>query len=172
MERLGADIVHAQPSSIFEEGTLHSVVSTSSRGIFAMQNQLSGKGLQRAQLAHLTGCHLETIRYYETIGLLRDPPRSASGYRVYDQTDVRRLRFILRARELGFGIDEIHGLLHLVDCKSQTCAEVQHRTEPHLAAVRAKIADLQRIEATLATMISQCSGDAVPECPILDALAA
>lgn len=137
-----------------------------------MRNQLSGKGLQRAQLAHLTGCHLETIRYYEKIGLLRDPPRSASGYRLYDETDIRRLRFILRARELGFVIDEIRGLLHLVDCQSQTCAEVQHRTEPHLAEVRAKIADLQRIEAVLVRMISQCSGDDVPECPILDALAA
>ncbi len=137
-----------------------------------MNSHLSAKGLQRHQLARATGCHLETIRYYERIGLMPDPPRSTSGYRVYDEAHVRRLRFILRARELGFGIDEIRGLLQLVDCRSQTCAEVQRRTEPHLAEVRAKIADLQRIETTLVTMISQCSGKNVPECPILDALAA
>lgn len=137
-----------------------------------MNSRLSAKGLQRHQLAHRTGCHLETIRYYEKIGLLPDPPRSASDYRIYDETHVRRLGFILRARKLGFGIEEIRGLLHLVDCRSQTCSEVQRRTEPHLAEVRAKIADLQRIEAILVTMISQCSGDDVPECPIVDALAA
>lgn len=137
-----------------------------------MNSHLSAKGLQRHQLARRTGCHLETIRYYEKIGLLPDPPRSASGYRVYDESHVRRLRFVLRARDLGFGINEIRGLLHLVDCRCETCAEVQRRTEPHLAEVRAKIADLQRIEATLVTIISQCSGENVPECPILDALAA
>lgn len=82
-----------------------------------MNSDLSAKGLQRHQLARRTGCHLETIRYYEKIGLLPDPPRSASGYRIYDETDVRRLRFILRARELGFGLEEIRGLLHLVDCR-------------------------------------------------------
>jgi len=137
-----------------------------------MNSHLSAKGLQRHQLARRTGCHLETIRHYEKIGLLPDPPRSASGYRVYDESHVRRLRFVLRARDLGFGINEIRGLLHLVDCRCETCAEVQRRTEPHLAEVRAKIADLQRIEATLVTIISQCSGENVPECPILDALAA
>lgn len=137
-----------------------------------MNSNSSIKGLQRHQLARQTGCHLETIRYYEKIGLLPNPPRSAGGYRIYDETHVRRLRFILRARELGFGISEIRDLLHLVDCSSQTCVEVQRRTEPHLAEIRAKIADLQRIEAILVTMISQCSGKNVPECPIVDALAA
>jgi len=137
-----------------------------------MNSHSSAKGLQRHQLARRTGCHLETIRYYEKIGLLSNPPRSAGGYRIYDETHVHRLRFILRARELGFGIAEIRDLLHLVDCSSQTCAEVQRRTEPHLAEVRTKIADLQRIEAILVTMISQCSGKSVPECPIVDALAA
>lgn len=137
-----------------------------------MNPHSSAKGLQRHQLARRTGCHLETIRYYEKIGLLPNPPRSAGGYRIYDENHVRRLRFILRARELGFGIDDIRGLLHLVDCRSQTCAEVQRLTEPHLAEVRAKIADLLRIETILANMISQCSGENVPECPIVDALAA
>lgn len=136
-----------------------------------MNNQVSGKGLHRGELAQRTNCNLETIRYYEKIGLLPDPPRSANGYRIYDESHVRRLRFILRARELGFAIEEIRGLLQLVDGGNQTCAEVKARTEKHLADVRTKIADLRRIERVLATTAASCSGDDVPECPVLEALA-
>ncbi len=135
-----------------------------------MRDQSPAKGLQRAKLARRTGCNLETIRYYEKIGMMRDPPRTGSGYRVYDDGDVSRLRFILRARELGFAIDEIRGLLELVDGGTQTCAEVKERTERHLVDVRAKIADLKRIENVLAATSSRCSGDNVPQCPVLDAL--
>lgn len=131
-----------------------------------------GKGLQRAELARRTGCDLETIRYYEKIGMMPDPPRTASGYRVYDAAHVSRLRFILRARELGFAIEEIRGLLALVDGGTQTCAEVKERTERHLADVRAKIADLRRIERVLAATAARCTGDEVPDCPVLDALTA
>ena len=67
-----------------------------------MGDHVSGKGLKRADLARRTGCNLETIRYYEKISMMPDPPRTASGYRVYDETHVGRLRFILRGRELGF----------------------------------------------------------------------
>ena len=128
-------------------------------------------GLRRAELARETGCNLETIRYYETIGMVPDPPRTAAGYRVYGPAHVGRLRFILRARELGFSIEEIRGLLALVDRGTQTCAEVKQRTQVHLAAVRAKIRDLKRIERILAATAAQCSGDTVPDCPVLDALA-
>lgn len=128
-------------------------------------------GLRRAELAKQTGCNLETIRYYEKIGMLPDPPRTAAGYRVYGPAHVSRLRFILRARELGFSIEEIRGLLGLVDRGTQTCGEVKTRTEMHLADVRAKIRDLKRIERILAETASRCSGDAVPDCPVLDALA-
>lgn len=131
-----------------------------------------GKGLQRAELARRTGCNLETIRYYEKIGMMPDPPRSASGYRVYDAGHVSRLRFILRARELGFAIEEIRGLFALVDGGTQTCAEVKERTERHLADVRAKIADLRRIERVLAATAAQCTGNEVPDCPVLNALTA
>lgn len=136
-----------------------------------MSDHVSGRGLQRAKLARRTGCNLETIRYYEKIGMMPDPPRTASGYRVYDEGHVSRLRFILRARELGFAIEHIRGLLELVDGGTQTCAEVKERTERHLADVRAKIADLRRIEKVLAATAAQCSGDDVPECPVLEALA-
>ena len=136
-----------------------------------MADYVSGKRLQRAELARRTGCNLETIRYYEKIGMMPDPPRTASGYRVYDVTHVSRLRFILRARELGFSIEQVRGLLDLVDGGRQTCAEVKERTEHHLADVRAKIVDLKRIEKVLATTAAQCSGEDVPECPVLEALA-
>ncbi|MBA5775587.1 helix-turn-helix domain-containing protein [Stappia sp. F7233] len=136
-----------------------------------MANHVSGKRLQRAELARRTGCNLETIRYYEKTGMMPDPPRTASGYRVYDDTHVSRLRFILRARELGFSIEQIRCLLDLVDGGTQTCAEVKEQTEQHLADVRAKIADLKRIEKVLAATAAQCSGEDVPECPVLEALA-
>ena len=102
--------------------------------------------------------------------MMPDPPRTGSGYRVYDESHVSRLRFILRARELGFAIEEIRGLLGLVDGGTQTCAEVKERTERHLSDVRTKIADLKRIEKVLAATAAQCSGEQVPECPVLDAL--
>lgn len=127
-------------------------------------------GILRAQLARKTGCNLETIRYYEKVGLLPAPPRSTNGYRVYPPDLVQRLQFILRARDLGFGMEEIHSLLCLTDTGTQTCAEVMEQTEQHLADVRRKIADLQRIEATLADSLSKCSGGTAPDCPILDAL--
>jgi MerR family transcriptional regulator, mercuric resistance operon regulatory protein len=129
------------------------------------------RGLHRADLAKLTGCNLETVRYYETVGLMPAPPRTAAGYRVYDGGHVSRLRFILRARELGFSIEEIRGLLGLVDRGMQTCAEVHELTRSHLKEVRAKIRDLKRVEAVLAATAAQCSGEIVPDCPVLDALA-
>ena len=136
-----------------------------------MRDPVSGKGLQRAELARRTGCNLETIRYYEKIRMMPDPPRTAAGYRVYDASHVSRLRFVLRARELGFAIEDIRGLLELVDGGTQTCAEVKERTTRHLADVRAKIVDLERIERVLAAVAAQCSGEDVPECPVLEALA-
>ena len=136
-----------------------------------MGDHVSGKGLQRAELASRTGCNIETIRYYEKIGIMPVPPRTSAGYRVYDQDHVSRLRFVLRGRELGFAIAEIRGLLELVDGGTQTCAEVKERTERHLADVRSKIADLRRIEKVLAATAAECSGEAVPACPVLDALA-
>ena len=135
-----------------------------------MSDHKFGSGLKRAELAESTGCNLETIRYYEKIGLLREALRDANNYRIYDDAQVRRLRFIMRGRELGFSIEEIRGLLSLVDGGTQTCAEVKLRTEHHLTDVRTKIADLGRIERILALTAAQCSGDKVPKCPVIDAL--
>lgn len=121
-------------------------------------------------MARATGCNLETIRYYEKIGIMPDPPRSTKGYRSYDNAHVRRLKFVMRSRDLGFSLEEVRGLLGLVDEQSRTCAEVQIIAEDHLTDVRAKIADLQRIEHVLSDTVARCTGDAVPECAVIDAL--
>lgn len=136
-----------------------------------MSDHETESGLTRGELARATGCNIETIRYYEKVGLLPDPPRTAAGYRIYAAAHVARLRFIQRARELGFTLDDIRGLLGLEDGNVPTCAEVKARTDRHLADVRAKIADLGRIEAALARTAAQCTGTDVPNCPVLDTLA-
>lgn len=127
-------------------------------------------GLTRGELARTTGCNIETIRYYEKTGMLPDPPRTGAGYRVYSADHVARLRFILRARELGFSMEDIRGLLGLEDGAAPTCADVKERTEHHLADVRAKISDLKRIEVVLSATAARCSGEDVPDCAVLEAL--
>ena len=100
----------------------------------------SVRSIRRGDLARATGCNLETIRYYEKIGIMPDPPRNTKGYRSYDDAYVRRLKFVMRSRDLGFTLEEVRGLLGLVDEQSRTCAEVQVIAEDHLTDVRAKIA--------------------------------
>lgn len=126
--------------------------------------------LRRVDLARATGCNLETIRYYETVGIMPDPPRTPKGYRSYDDTHVRRLKFVMRSRDLGFSLEEIRGLLGLVDDRTQTCAQVQTVAEAPLEDVKAKIADLERIERVLSETVARCTGDAAPECAVIDAL--
>jgi MerR family mercuric resistance operon transcriptional regulator len=135
-----------------------------------MPDHETESSMKRGELARLTGCNIETIRYYEKIGMLPDPPRTSAGYRVYSRDHVARLHFIMRARELGFAMDDIRGLLGLGDRAAPTCAEVKARTDRHLADVRTKITDLKRIEAVLAATAAKCSGAKVPECPVLDAI--
>jgi len=126
--------------------------------------------MKRGELATKTGCNIETIRYYEKIGLLNDPPRTESGYRIYGVAHQQRLRFILRGRELGFSIEQLRELLTLVDGGSYTCAEVRELTKEHLDTVREKISDLERLEQTLARTFAECDGRQVPECPVIEAL--
>lgn len=126
--------------------------------------------LTRGRLATRTGCNSETIRYYEKIGLLPPPPRSAGRHRLYGPDLVRRLGFVRRGRDLGFTIEEIRNLLQLVDGGAYTCAEVEALARHHIRGIRRKITDLERLERVFATMAAQCSGGAVPDCPIIDAL--
>ena len=130
----------------------------------------SVRSIRRGDLARATGCNLETIRYYEKIGIMPDPPRSTKGYRSYDNAHVKRLKFVMRSRDLGFSLEEIRGLLGLVDDRTQTCAQVQTVAEAHLEDVQAKIADLVRIERVLSETVARCTGDAAPKCAVIDAL--
>lgn len=121
-------------------------------------------------LSRRTGCNIETIRYYERIGVMPAPPRTEGGHRSYAEEHLKRLTFIRRGRELGFVLDEVRGLLRLVDGGAYTCGEVLALAREHMRAIRAKIQDLQRLERTLADNASQCDGGTVPDCPIVDAL--
>ena len=117
-----------------------------------------------------TGVNIETIRYYERIELMPAPPRTEGKQRVYDIRHLKRLTFIRRTRELGFSVEEIRGLLRLVDGGSYTCAEVNEITVRHLDDIRRKMADLKKLSRVLGNMAAQCSKGQVPECPIIDAL--
>jgi MerR family mercuric resistance operon transcriptional regulator len=135
-----------------------------------MRDHAIVKGMQRAELARRTGSNLETVRYYEKVGLLPEPPRTAAGYRSYDVAHERRLRFILRARELGFSLEEIRELLRLVDERDRPCAEAREVAAAHLADVRSKIADLRRMERVLKTVVTECGDGTLPECPLIETL--
>jgi MerR family transcriptional regulator, mercuric resistance operon regulatory protein len=121
-------------------------------------------------LSKRTGVNIETIRYYERLTLLPRPARTAGGHRAFSIEHLRRLRFVRRARELGFTLDEIRNLLGLMGGR-HTCGEVRAVALEHLERIRAKIADLRRMERTLAETAARCKGGDTPECPILDALA-
>jgi MerR family mercuric resistance operon transcriptional regulator len=122
------------------------------------------------ELSKRTGVNIETIRYYEKSSVMPNPPRTAAGYRVYNEDHLNRLTFIRRCRQLGFAMVEIQELLSLVDARGYTCGEVQAMTLEHAEMVKQKIRDLQRLEKTLRSISSQCTGKKVPECPIIDAL--
>ncbi|MCP4563887.1 MAG: helix-turn-helix domain-containing protein [Bosea sp.] len=128
------------------------------------------RGLTIGKLADLAGVNLETVRYYERIGLMPEPGRTAGGYRSYEDRHVRRLSFIRRSRELGFRIEEIKALLALAEPDQTSCAEVRALTMAHLDDVRAKIADLRRLESIIAETVDQCSRTNTPACPVLDML--
>ena len=121
------------------------------------------------KLAVATGVRIETIRYYERIGLLAAPARSDGGYRLYDGHALRRLKFIRQARMLDFSLAEVGKFFQMIAGDAR-CEEVKSLTEQHLLAVRAKIADLQQLEMALEEMSSGCAGGALSECPIIDRL--
>ena len=126
--------------------------------------------LSIGELARRTGVHIETIRYFEKVGLLGEPGRTAGGHRVYAEQHVRALSFIKRARELGFTPDEVRTILTLGGPGKACCDEVQEIAVHHLEQVRRKIADLARLERLLASTVERCSGGHVPDCPVIDML--
>jgi len=124
-----------------------------------------------SEAAAASGCHLETIRYYERIGLLPAPSRTASGYRSYGADDIERLQFISRGRDLGFSLNEIRDLLELSPQEgSASCEHVSAVARRHLVQVHARIADLQRIAAELERTLDGCANTGRATCTILQAL--
>jgi len=130
----------------------------------------NGRTATIGAMSKRTGVNIETIRYYERIGIMPNPPRTAGGQRVYGESHMKRLTFVRRGRELGFPLDDIRALLSLVDGGEFTCGEVKDLTVAHIADIRRKIADLRRMEKVLKEIASKCDGGDVPDCPILEAL--
>ena len=122
------------------------------------------------RLGRATGCNIETIRYYERIGLLPRQARSVAGYRLYGPDHERRLVFVRKARALGFPLDTIRDLLRLADDPERPCAEVDRLVAARLAEVERKLADLARLKSELESLAHQCRGGRIAECRIVEAL--
>lgn len=122
------------------------------------------------ELSRRSNVNIETIRYYERDGVIPIPSRTAGGQRVYDNAYVMRLSFVRRCRALGFGLNQIKNMLHMVDDNAVSCDHVKHMAQNHLTDVRSKISDLKKMEDVLAQTISLCRGGKDPDCPIIEAL--
>lgn len=125
------------------------------------------------ELSRRTGCNIETIRYYERIALLPQPRRTDSRFRRYDSEDVARLRFIRRARRLGFTLDEVRAFLRLAGTEGEAArTEARALASAHVADIQAKIADLQAMEQVLTEAICECETGRQPRCPLIEVLLA
>jgi MerR family mercuric resistance operon transcriptional regulator len=123
------------------------------------------------ELADQSGVNLETIRYYERIGLIPSPPRTAAGYRQYRTDHLRRLVFLRRSRQLGFSIREVKDLLSLASQPNRPCQDVTRMASAHVVSVKAKIQELQRLKRALETLVRACPGKmCIADCGILEAL--
>lgn len=122
------------------------------------------------EAARAAGTRPETVRYYERLGILPPPRRTAGNYRLYGDAEVRRLVFLRKGRDLGFSLDDLKTLLALSADAERDCADVDRITLGHLDAVERKIADLQRLAAELRRLSAQCRGGRVRDCRIIDAL--
>lgn len=126
--------------------------------------------MQIGELARASGCRVVTIRYYERIGVLPPPMRAVNNYRQYGDTHLRRLRFVRRTRDLGFSLDDVRKMLSLVDGGDYTCDDMCALAQGHLAEVRARMEDLNRMEAALTDLVARCDGGATPDCSMLESL--
>lgn len=122
------------------------------------------------EAARASGVSAKMIRYYEHVGLIPPAERKSSGYRDYSNRDVHMLRFVRRARDLGFSVAEIDELLQLWRDQSRQSADVKRIALGHVAGLKRKIAELNQMAATLTHLAECCSGDHRPDCPILDEL--
>ena len=128
-------------------------------------------GLTIGALGKATGTKVETIRYYERIGLLPKVERSTGNYRTYGRAELGRLSFIRRARDLGFSIDQVRELMGLADRRDQSCMAVDVIANQHRDAITRKIADLTALAGELDALIDSCSRNTVADCRIIEALA-
>lgn len=135
-------------------------------------NAVHSLGLSIGRLAERTGTAPDTIRYYERLGLMPRAPRNAGRHRYFGPSHVQRLLFIRRARALGFSLDSIGSLLSLAVPGRRSCASVRRLAMEHLSDVRARLTELQRLEAALAETVAHCTGDTAPSCAVLSMLEA
>lgn len=134
-----------------------------------MPRQTTPSPMTIGRLAEATGVHVETIRYYEKIGMLAEPRRSAGGHRHYAREHLEALSFVRRGRELGFPLETIRDLLRLNE-GGACCERARAVTLAHRRDVRRKIADLKKLDRALSGLIDECQPARWPECPIMDAL--
>ena len=123
------------------------------------------------RVAEKTGVPAKAIRYYESIGLVQPAQRARNGYRVYDQRTVEVLRFVKRARDLGFPVQEVAELLALWSNRKRASSVVKRLAERHIARIERKLAELESLRDVLLELSHRCHGDARPDCPIIAALA-
>lgn len=126
--------------------------------------------LSIGELGRATGTKVETVRYYERIGLLPKPSRTTGNYRSYGSAELGRLSFIRRARDLGFSLDQVRALLALSDDRTRDCGEIDLIAEAHLREVDRKLADLAALRRELNAVIESCHGGTVGQCRIIEAL--
>jgi MerR family transcriptional regulator, mercuric resistance operon regulatory protein len=129
--------------------------------------------LTRGKLAKQVNCNIETIRYYEKVGMLPTPTRGENGYRQYGNEHLKRLQFILRAKELGFSGDSIKNLMKITNNTSDfTRAQVKNLTEEHISDITQKIKDLQNLKKTLISLSNNCDGsnESAEHCPIINSI--
>jgi MerR family mercuric resistance operon transcriptional regulator len=122
------------------------------------------------EMSRRTGVNIETIRYYERVGVMPRPKRNAGGHRLYDKSQLNRLAFIKHSRDLGFSLKQVRTLLTLVGSGEMTCSDVHALTVEHLTDVKSKIADLRKLEHALKDLAAQCSLGNVSDCPIVETL--
>ena len=132
---------------------------------------MSKQTMTIGQLATQAGVHLETIRYYQRLGLVNEPTRPLRSIRRYDEATVTRLRFIKRAQQLGFSLEDVGSLLTLED--GQSCRETRLLAEKKLVVIEQRLSDLQRMQKLLTALIAECSAGKRPRaCPIIATLTA
>ena len=132
---------------------------------------MSSGGMNIGEVAKRSGVPAKTIRYYESIGLIQPAERSAAGYRIYGDRELQTLRFIQRARNLGFSVKQVSELLALWQDRARASGDVKAVARRHLAEIDRRMAELQSMRDTLEHLIGRCHGDDRPDCPILADLA-